>query len=488
MLKMERDMQEMVKREKEETKRDMQENAKREKEEMKRDMQEIVKREKEEMKRDMQEIVKREIEEVLKRYLFQTSSTQGEPADMNENPRTPYFFLDHQNRKSEEVEFQTYELEFVNKLHNTIFTKDKITDENGGFVEIKLIDSSSRQIIDKGTHSSMEIKIHVLDGDFGSKANDNWTEEFNAKIVCSRERKELVVKGKQNITLKNGVGTMDDLRFFDNSSWTKCKKFRLGARALQSTSNMGQVRIKEAITQPFAVRDHRGKIKHLKKIVEGGIILHEALIRHNICTDSALKQRYKTNRDELKEILKNCSDSEWAAIAQYASCVGDDANSNPSLPSQVTEAYNPAITGMQTERNRASSSHHNSESQPEIVKNLASHRPLSTIGDLGSGFSYNVVPPRIISSESESSSNNNGPQAHSSAAPHTPNNVMPSVNAENMITFPGVNPSAYYSISNQNNNGTQAHLYAERHTFFGDFSIPIDQLPSPEFQNETMVD
>ncbi|KAK1584268.1 hypothetical protein Q3G72_031410 [Acer saccharum] len=110
--------------------------------------------------------------------------------------------------------------------------------------------------------SSCKIKILVLDSDFGSEGNENWTEqEFNAKIVCQREGKEPLVKGKQKIMLTDGVGTIQDLCFSDNSSWTKCKKFRLGARALQSTSNMGQVRIKEAISEAFTVRHHRVKNK-----------------------------------------------------------------------------------------------------------------------------------------------------------------------------------------------------------------------------------
>ena len=39
----------------------------------------------------------------------------------------------------------------------------------------------------------------------------------------------------------------------DNSSWTRSRKFRLGARLLDDA---GGLRIKEARTDPFVVKDH----------------------------------------------------------------------------------------------------------------------------------------------------------------------------------------------------------------------------------------
>ncbi|KAK1581841.1 hypothetical protein Q3G72_009563 [Acer saccharum] len=95
--------------------------------------------------------------------------------------------------------------------------------------------------------------------------SSDWEQEFykgtesNAKFVQQRKTRSLV-KGKQNITLRKGVGIIDDLSFFDNSWWNACGKFRLGARVLQRSS-MGQVRIKEAISQAFAMRNYRGKIQ-----------------------------------------------------------------------------------------------------------------------------------------------------------------------------------------------------------------------------------
>ncbi|KAI9185993.1 hypothetical protein LWI28_012825 [Acer negundo] len=259
------------------------------------------------------------------------------------NPRTS---LDHQIKKSEQVEFQ---LQFANKLPDTIYTKDKIRDEGDGSIQIKLVDTISREKINVGPNSSIEIEILVLDGDFGFEENENWTElDFNEKIVLPREGKGPLVKGKQKIKLRGGVGIIEDLSFSDNSSWIKCKMFRLGARVLQSSSNMGRVRIKEAITGAFAVKDYRSKtnkkhdlpslddeVWHLKKVKKGGKY-HTRLMDSKIKTVGNFKDMYKTNPNKLRKILKDCTDPDWEAIVHNAFCVVDDheklsAYSNPSI-------------------------------------------------------------------------------------------------------------------------------------------------------------
>ncbi|TXG65201.1 hypothetical protein EZV62_006476 [Acer yangbiense] len=335
------------------------------------------------MEREMR-VVKKEMRE-MKRLI--QNLTRNAPADRKVNPRTSLGH--HQITRSEEGKFQ---LEFVSKLHDSIFTKDKIKDENGEYVEIKLIDTIKRETVDAGDHlSSIEIEIVVLEGDFCFEGN--WTEqEFNAKIVNKkRDKGPLLVKGKQVIKLKNGVGTIDDLSFFSNSSWTKSGKFRLGARVLQSNSRGQMIRIKEAKSKAFAVKHLRGKMAHLKKIKEGGKF-HKALIDNNIHTDSDLKQMCKTNREKLRKILKDCSNNEWDAIVQHAIRVMDDVNSNP-LRSQEAEAYNSATTcpplrdqfqsihqgstGLQTDTNLASSSSpYESTAYPtEIVQHFSTLQP-----------------------------------------------------------------------------------------------------------------
>ncbi|KAK0602956.1 hypothetical protein LWI29_038503 [Acer saccharum] len=335
-------------------------------------------------------VIKREMKRVIKRKMKRKCKVvkvpQGAPTDRNVYARTS--------------EVKEYRLLFVNKLHNIIYTKDKIRDDDDGSVKIKLIDANSGEIENVGCLSSIGIEIVVLGGDFGFEGQENWTKKkFKAKIVHQRGDKPLL-KGKQNITLRDGVGSIDDLSFSVNSRWIECKKFRLGARVLQSSSNMGQVRIREAITEAFTVRDQRGKMLHLEKIKEGGKF-HNALIDNHICSGSDLKLMYKTNPAKLRKILKGCSKWEWEVIVHHASCVLDDANSNPSR-SQEAEANNTATTGstrMQNDSNRASSSQYlaenfqNPASQPpdmsiphshansQLILSNDSHQPLNSYYD-----------------------------------------------------------------------------------------------------------
>jgi hypothetical protein len=103
--------------------------------------------------------------------------------------------------------------------------------------------------------SSIKIEICALDGEFGSCDNDDWTEfEFNANKLRERDGKEPLLVGERVITLKNGVASISKIIFTDNSRWLRCKKFRLGVKAVQNGEN-----IKEGRSQPFRVKDNRGQ-------------------------------------------------------------------------------------------------------------------------------------------------------------------------------------------------------------------------------------
>ncbi|KAK1559632.1 hypothetical protein Q3G72_003604 [Acer saccharum] len=273
-------------------------------------------------------VIKREMKRVIKRKMKRKCKVvkvpQGAPTDRNVYARTS--------------EVKEYRLLFVNKLHNIIYTKDKIRDDDDGSVKIKLIDANSGEIENVGCLSSIGIEIVVLGGDFGFEGQENWTKkQFKAKIVHQRGDKPLL-KGKQNITLRDGVGSIDDLSFSVNSRWIEC---------------------------------------------------------------SDLKLMYKTNPAKLRKILKGCSKWEWEVIVHHASCVLDDANSNPSR-SQEAEANNTATTGstrMQNDSNRASSSQYlaenfqNPASQPpdmsiphshansQLILSNDSHQPLNSYYD-----------------------------------------------------------------------------------------------------------
>lgn len=150
-----------------------------------------------------------------------------------------------------------YRLLFQNSLPGTLFTSSKIEAEGQEPVEIVLIDSQTRQIITHGPLSSIKVEVLVLDGDFGVDGQEEWTEkEFNDSIVREREGKRPLLSGELMVTLDKGLGRLGDANFTDNSSWTRSRRFRLGARVCQ---NRFRHRVQEALSGSFLVKDHRGE-------------------------------------------------------------------------------------------------------------------------------------------------------------------------------------------------------------------------------------
>lgn len=131
--------------------------------------------------------------------------------------------------------------------------------EDGEPIKIVLVDTSSNQRITSGPMSSMKIEIVVLNGDFTATNGEDWTKkEFDASVIRAREGKRPLVTGDLTLTLRNGVADLGNICFTDNSSWIRSRKFRLGARV---HGNSTQARIKEAKSEPFIVKDHRGECK-----------------------------------------------------------------------------------------------------------------------------------------------------------------------------------------------------------------------------------
>ena len=152
------------------------------------------------------------------------------------------------------------QLHFANKLPSTIFTGSKLEAEDGNAIRIILVDATSQTIVSSGSLSSVKVEIVVLNGDFGADEREDWTEdEFNASVLREREGKRPLVTGDLNVTLVDGVVTVDNVIFTDNSSWIRSRKFRLGARIVQRIS--GEVTIREARSEAFVVKDHRGECK-----------------------------------------------------------------------------------------------------------------------------------------------------------------------------------------------------------------------------------
>ncbi|KAM7471123.1 hypothetical protein LguiA_009306 [Lonicera macranthoides] len=157
------------------------------------------------------------------------------------------------------LEPPTLKLIFAKNPSIPIFTGTKILDLDNNPLQILVVDTRADHQMIPTLSSPIKVEIIVLDGDFPRGDCDTWTsEEFDQNIVRERTGKRPLLAGEfLQFTMREGFATIGDIEFTDNSSWIRGRKFRLGARVVQGRG----FRIKEAMTQPLVVKDHRGECK-----------------------------------------------------------------------------------------------------------------------------------------------------------------------------------------------------------------------------------
>ncbi|KAJ6829020.1 calmodulin-binding protein 60 A-like isoform X2 [Iris pallida] len=225
---------------------------------------------------------------------------------------------------------RSLELQFMNKLSLPIFTGSRVEGEESSGINVALVDSSTGQVVMTGAESSVKIEVVVLEGDFEGDEDGNWTsEEFRNNIVREREGKRPILTGDVFLELNEGVGIVGELSFTDNSSWTRSRKFRLGARV--SDGYVNGERVQEAKTEPFMVKDHRGELyrKHhppllwdevwrLEKIGKDGAF-HKRLASENINSVKDFLTMLTTDAPRLRNILgSGMSAKMWEAAVEHA--------------------------------------------------------------------------------------------------------------------------------------------------------------------------
>lgn len=143
-----------------------------------------------------------------------------------------------------------------------LFTGGKVEGEQGAAIHVVLVDATNGHVVTSGPESLAKLDIVVLEGDFNNEDEEGWTqEEFDSHVVKEREGKRPLLTGDLLVTLKEGVGTLGDLTFTDNSSWIRSRKFRLGLKVASGCCE--DIRIREAKTDAFTVKDHRGECKFI---------------------------------------------------------------------------------------------------------------------------------------------------------------------------------------------------------------------------------
>nr|GMC56284.1 calmodulin-binding protein 60 A-like isoform X1 [Ipomoea batatas] len=258
-------------------------------------------------------VVKEEVDIALRKYMTSLKRNGGKDAH-------PY-------------ELRSLKLKFLDSISPPVFTGTRIEGEDGSSLRVALVDALSGQVVTTGPESSAKVEIVVLEGDFDSDEGNNWTvEEFRDNIVREREGKKPLLNGDAILNLKDGVGLVGDISFTDNSSWTRSRKFRLGARLVD---NFDGIKVIEAKTESFVVRDHRGELykKHhppslldevwrLEKIGKDGAF-HRRLSKERIYTVKDFLTLLSLDPARLRNILgTGMSTKMWEVTVEHArTCV-----------------------------------------------------------------------------------------------------------------------------------------------------------------------
>lgn len=177
------------------------------------------------------------------------------------------FLLIHEKSRSspkriEGPDGRNLQLNFRTRLSLPLFTGGKVEGEQGAAIHVVLLDANTGHVVTEGPESSAKLDVLVLEGDFNQEDDDDWTEEeFETHVVKEREGKRPLLTGDLQVSLKEGVGTLGEMIFTDNSSWIRSRKFRLGLKVAPGCCE--GVRVREAKTEAFTVKDHRGECRFI---------------------------------------------------------------------------------------------------------------------------------------------------------------------------------------------------------------------------------
>ncbi|KAE8707509.1 Calmodulin-binding protein 60 E [Hibiscus syriacus] len=129
------------------------------------------------------------------------------------------------------------QLHFKSRLSLPLYTGGKVEGEQGAAIHAALVDANTGHVITCGPESVVKLDVVVIEGDFNNEDDDNWTEEeFDSHIVKEHEGKRPLLTGELQIMLEDGI------------------------------------RIREAKTEAFTVKDHRGESEYLTSVIKDSIL------------------------------------------------------------------------------------------------------------------------------------------------------------------------------------------------------------------------
>ncbi|KAL1814693.1 hypothetical protein ACET3Z_017267 [Daucus carota] len=223
-------------------------------------------------------------------------------------------------------------LKFMQNISSPVLTSRKIKGEGGISINLALVDSLTEEVVKTGCEAAAKVEILVLKGDYAGHGECNGkSEDFNNRIVTEMEGKKSVLQGTTTLKLKEGISSITNLSFTQNSQWMRNSKLCLGARAVNSFPG---TTIEPANTKSFVVKDNRtesnekkevpslpDKVSRLKHI---GKHKRKRLNDQSIFTVKDLLVLLNTNPKRLREIL-NVRSKIWEEITGNAKkCLIDE--------------------------------------------------------------------------------------------------------------------------------------------------------------------
>ncbi|XP_047332178.1 calmodulin-binding protein 60 A-like isoform X2 [Impatiens glandulifera] len=217
---------------------------------------------------------------------------------------------------------RTLLLRFMNKLPKQVWTGSKVEGEDGNCIKVALVDEVTGEIVKSGPGASARTRIMMIDGNYTGE-ND-----LNEKINEANKRTELRLKGDAFLSLKEGIGCIDNLHFVHERTW-----FNKGTFVFVATlvDNIDAIKVKAAVMEPFTIKDHRNSlykkkeipslddfIWRLKKISRGSPV-YKFLEKSNITTLLTFLRELNLNPERLQQIVgAHMTDKAFKATVSHA--------------------------------------------------------------------------------------------------------------------------------------------------------------------------
>lgn len=159
--------------------------------------------------------------------------------------------------------------EVVSPVYTGIRISGKSAGGDGGNIEsirVIMVDGQTNQHVTTGPAASATVNIVLLPANFGGSTTRHggvWTpQDFKNNIIVNWGKKKNLLLGNLTVVLKDGIGTVGEIRIKHDGKPLKNDKFRLGAMVVGCPDE-----VKEAITGPFEVKDRRNESKDSRRLL-----------------------------------------------------------------------------------------------------------------------------------------------------------------------------------------------------------------------------